>query len=653
MPAYFRCSLPYLSSYSNDEILGKLATGYDLDGFTDLKTDAIASWNVELPILRAAIEKILQTSTTCSLWELLLEYPIPRLGKRIDAILLCGNIIVVIEFKSSSSAVSAAVRQVEDYSLDLRDFHKESWCRRIIPIVLAPGLNAEEQLLLSENQISPTIKVDESGLAKILAQLTSADISNDKIDPERWDQCLYTPTPTIVEAAQHLYNKNSVDEIMKASAGTDAINNTTNAVLEIIETAKAQREKIICFVTGVPGSGKTLVGLNIANRDAQDPARFMSGNIPLIIVLQEALARDLHKQGTPATEARRLMRDRIQNIHIYTKDHFNDSEARPPEDGNIIIYDEAQRAWDRAKNWASNKIGFSEPEMILEVMGRLDWCALIAIIGNGQEINTGEAGLEGWRDALEKHRDWQIYIPDASHSLDLFSADRKLSVTTHNNLHLDACMRSYTAQTLSDWIDCVLDGRDCEAQDLSKGLSRFPIVLTRNLQTAKAWLKHQSFVDSTETTARVGLVASSGAKRLRAHGIDVSTKIEESNWFLNHASDIRSSSFLELVSTEYAAQGLELDYVGLCWGADFRHTGEQWSYHALSGTKWTDKNKDTDSQIKSRFFTTNTYRVLLSRAREGIVIWVPPGEISDSTRHPDFYDCTANYLMNCGALLLD
>ncbi|MBN2783900.1 MAG: DUF2075 domain-containing protein [Pontiellaceae bacterium] len=655
MPAYFRCKLSELFSFSDEQILGHLASGYDEDGFYDLKVDAIASWKEELPLFRKAIGETLQQHTACSDWHLLIEYPIPRIGKRIDAIFICGEILVVVEFKLGCGAVSAAKTQVFDYSLDLRDFHKESWDKKILPIVLAPDHPAAATVNFSNQPIHTVLCVNGNGLKSVLLQISLIlPLEAIPINARQWDMCLYTPTPTIVAAAQHLYGQNSVEEIMRSSAGTEALKRTSNVVLEVIQTAKNDKKKVICFVTGVPGSGKTLVGLDVANRESTDAARFMSGNIPLIYVLREALARNLNKLGTSKIDASRLMSDRIQNIHHYTKDHFKDEEQRAPEDGNIIIYDEAQRAWDAAQNKRKNHLNHSEPEMILEVMGRLEWCALIAIIGNGQEINTGEAGIAGWKDALGQHDDWSIYIPDASHSLDIFNQASHLNVSSHKYLHLSISMRSYTAQTLSNWIDFVLDGNAEKAHEASKDLSRYPVRLTRNLNTAKYWLKKQATNVSIDTPLRTGLIASSGAKRLRAHGIDVSTQITETDWFLNDSTDIRSSSFLELAATEYATQGLELDYIGVCWGADFRWSPDGWKYHALSGTRWHDKNKkDNESQIVKRNFMKNTYRVLLSRAREGMIIWVPEGDASDPTRLPKFYDTTSEYLQQCGVQLID
>lgn len=655
MPSYFRCKFSEFNDFSNEAILGSLASGYDDDGFFELKADAIASWREELPLFRKVIDQICIQAPDSSQWHLLIEYPIPRIGKRIDAILICDSTIVVVEFKLSAGSAGAAKTQVLDYAYDLRDFHKESWSRKILPVVLAPDLISRTFLDFSDQQIHEVLELDQGGLRDVLAKISlKNEFSMPPINPIHWDRCLYTPTPTIVAAAQHLYAKNSVEEIMRSSAGTGALKRTSTAVLEVIQNAHAHKEKVVCFVTGVPGSGKTLVGLDIANRDTVDTARFMSGNIPLIYVLREALARNLHEQGTPKSDASRLMNDRIQNIHHYTKDHFKDEEKRPPQDGNVIIYDEAQRAWDADQNWRKNKLRHSEPEMILDVMSRLDWCVLIAIIGNGQEINTGEAGLAGWKEALDQQQGWTVFIPNASHSLDIFKTDNQLFVSTHSDLHLNNSMRSYTAQALSDWIDFVLDGDEKQARRLSLDLTRYPVRLTRNLETAKAWLKKQANNICLDHSQRTGLVASSGAKRLRAYGIDVSTQIKETDWFLNAATDIRSSSFLELAATEYATQGLELDYIGLCWGADFRRAQGSWRYHALSGTSWQDKNKtENKSQEVKRAFMKNTYRVLLSRAREGMIIWVPEGDASDPTRLPEFYDSTAEYLQDCGVQLID
>lgn len=654
MPAYFRCEFSQINTLSDEAILGALAAGYDDDGFFELKVDAIASWREELPLFRQIINETVQSAPASVKWHLLIEYPIPRLGKRIDAVLICDRTLVVVEFKLHAGAAGAAKGQVLDYAQDLRDFHKESWSRKILPVVLAPDLAEAPTVDFSDQQIHPVLQANEVGLISALTDISRIQSPDSKmISAARWDRCLYTPTPTIVAAAQHLYAKNSVEEILHSSAGTEALKRTSAAVLEVIKNAHDRREKAICFVTGVPGSGKTLVGLDIANRQNAYDATFMSGNIPLILVLREALARNLKSRGALMRDARRLMESRIQNIHHYAKDHFKDEENRAPEDGNVIIYDEAQRAWDAPQNQRQNNLNHSEPEMILEVMGRLDWCALVAIIGNGQEINTGEAGLAGWKKALDDQPNWKVYIPNATHSLNIFAEDISLKVATHQDLHLSASMRSYTAQALSSWIDCILDGAVEQAQELSKTLSRYPVCLTRNLETAKNWLRAQTNNPAMDHPLRSGLIASSGAKRLRAYGIDVSTQIEETSWFLNEATDIRSSSFLELAATEYATQGLELDYVGLCWGADFRQNKETWRYHALSGTSWQNKNDPNSlSQKTARKFIKNTYRVLLSRAREGMIIWVPEGDISDSTRLPEFYDATAEYLQRCGVQLV-
>ena len=332
MPAYFRCTFADIKNFSDDSILGSLAAGYDDDGFYELKTDAIASWRGELPILRRVINTTIQQNHSSSQWNLLIEYPIPRLGKRIDAILICDSVIVVLEFKSSAGSAGSAKTQVLDYAYDLRDFHKESWEQKILPLVVAPYLTSSGSVDFLGKQLHSVLELNEAGLQSTLTGVAQVQGSpGGSIDAIRWDRCLYTPTPTIVSAAQHLYAQNSVEEIMRASAGTDALKRTSDAVLEVIKSAQQQKEKVICFVTGVPGSGKTLVGLDIANRDNIDTARFMSGNIPLIYVLREALARDLHKHGTPKSEASRLMNDRIQNIHHYTKDHFKDEEQRPPK----------------------------------------------------------------------------------------------------------------------------------------------------------------------------------------------------------------------------------------------------------------------------------------------------------------------------------
>lgn len=664
MSAFYLSTLERHDLTPTDQIVGAISKAYS-NFHLNQKQQQTKAWVETVEIIKCCFQNCRQDLELTE-WGILYEYKIPRRAKRIDAVILSKNLIFVIEVKNRQKTFNSADRaQLEDYCLDLRDFHFESKDRIIIPILLctdAPDI--KNQLSISNDPVQNTLFANKNNLPNIIQSVSKLFIKTAEQDISLldWDNSQYFPTPTIIEAAEALYAGQDVKEISRNHAGVDNLTRTTAAVLDAIKQAQDTGTKTICFITGVPGAGKTLAGLNIVhNREFQTANNelgvFLSGNSPLVKVLSEALSRDFGKREKRSLkEARRKVKTFIHNVHEFIDEYYHDKTKLPVD--RVLTYDEAQRAWTKEHKTkkSEGKITESEPEILLSIMNRFtDWGVIIALVGGGQEINTGEAGLREWGKALESNfPDWKVFISpelkQGDHStgnLTLFeTAPKKIQVIENRNLHLSVSIRSYKAQELSKWVSLVLDGKSDEAnQILNEKLKEYPIAITRNLDTAKNWLKEKE-----RGTRRIGIMASSGGRRLKAIGYDPfhglrgdSGQDELGAWYLNPPDDVRSSNFLEIIATEYAVQGLEIDWAGVFWDADLRRAGSHWDFKQFKGTKW---QSVSDSQRKQ--FILNKYRVLLTRAREGIIIYVPKGKVNDPTRRPEFYDNTFNYLILCG-----
>ena len=639
--AYYGKSITDFIQEDDLNILGTLAKNH---GYQTLEKSQQNAWERQITILKSQLAELTGY--------IYFEFSIPRMGKRVDNIVILGDKIFLLEFKIGSEQYDKhAIDQVIDYALDLRNFHEGSHYANLIPILIA------EKAPILENNFQTAQNLDQAILlnAQNLNEFFKPYDSSSLMDVLAWEQSPYKPTPTIIEAAQALYQNHDVAEITRSDAGAKNLSATANCISNIIEQAKQGNKKAICFVTGVPGAGKTLAGLNIANQRLKvaenEHAVFLSGNGPLVQVLQEALARNRAiknkiKKETALKETRAF----IQNIHHFRDEYLKNSQA-PTE--KVVVFDEAQRAWNQhqTRKFMSQKRGRpnfnqSEPEFLIEVMNRhQDWCVIVCLIGGGQEINTGEAGLIAWMQALQaSYPDWQVHYSNLIVNQDNYLQDTAiknwLSTTgvEQNHLHLATSVRSFRSEKVSAWVHALLD-MDEQAKSLWKEIqSNYPIVLTRDLQKAKAWVKAQA-----KGSERYGLVASSGARRLKALGVHVKSEINVANWFLNPKYDVRSSYFLEDVATEFDVQGLELDWVCLAWGDNFYYQDNQWHYQSFKGCKWQNINKEEDKQ-----FTQNAYRVLLTRARQGMVIWIPEGSENDNTRQKKFYDGTYQYLKSIG-----
>jgi hypothetical protein len=632
------------------KILGELSLQHRF-ALEDLQKNA---WVKQIKILKDSLKFF-------KLGHIYFEFLIPRMGKRVDNIVIIDGLIFVLEFKVGDTKYQKqSIEQVVDYCLDLKNFHEGSHQVKLVPILISTNAEATENVFQESDNLFEPFKANHHNLTEIINSILTQN-TKDRINPEDWEHSVYKPTPTIIEAAQALYKGHNVKEISRHDAGAINLSKTAAAISQIIENSKSQNVKSICFVTGVPGAGKTLAGLNIANErsksDANEHAVFLSGNGPLVDVLREALTRDAvqtaKEQGETSTKKKEKERavKFIQNIHHFRDDNLI-SELPPIE--KVVIFDEAQRAWTKemASAFMRQKRGkddfaMSEPEFLISVMNRhQDWCVVVCLIGGGQEINTGEAGLSEWIEALKNNfQNWSVYYSNQIVSDENYLSDGNLKfwletcANEENNLHLSVSVRSFRSERVSELMQKILNNKIEAAKDIFSEISdKYPIVLTRDLTRAKNWLK-----ENARGTERYGIVASSGGRRLRPCGIDVKNEISAPNWFLNGSDDVRSSYFLEDTATEFDIQGLEIDWVCLAWDINLFYKSNRWNYQNFSGTKW---NKIHNAF--ARKYLLNTYRVLLTRARQGLVIFVPDGDENDFTRQPDFYDDTFDYLKSAG-----
>lgn len=647
--SYYKNSISDFILEDEKSILGKLIYYHRNRTLEDLQKNA---WVSQIRILK---DQLINYQG-----QIYFEFTIPRMGKRVDNILIIDDCIFVVEFKVGEGGYDKyAIDQVIDYTLDLKNFHEGSHLTQLIPVLVATNATSVENSKAKIILLEQTAKSNKENFNDVLSIFL--DFTKPKIDVDNWENSIYKPTPTIIEAAQALYKGHNVLEISRSDSGAINLSKTANCLNKIIEDSKQQNKKSICFLTGVPGAGKTLAGLNIANErmkvDEDEHAVFLSGNGPLVDVLREALTRDLVKTTKEnggvikKDNAKRKTNAFIQNIHHF-RDEYLKHKIEPTE--KVVVFDEAQRAWTKKQvgSFMKRKKGIenfnmSEPEFLIDVMDRhKDWCTIVCLIGGGQEINTGEAGLEEWINAFEqKYQDWNIHysslIADSTEYIKSSEQKKWLEEYGHSEeeLHLAISIRSFRSEKLSDFIQHLLDLNLEKAQQIFQEIKNdYPIYLTRDLGTAKQWLRNK-----VKGSERSGIISSSGARRLKPLNIDVKNEISAPNWFLNPKEDIRSSNFLEDVATEFDIQGLEIDWSCIAWGANFHINNSKWKHQNFKGTKWMNINQDI-----SKEYLKNTYRVLLTRARQGMIIYLPVGSMTDFTRPSEFYDETWNYFQKIG-----
>jgi hypothetical protein len=645
---YYSNSIQSFCSSESNEILGEIVRNNQFA----LEQKQRNTWLDEISLLQQVLKSF-------SVGDVAFEYSIPRIGSRIDNVASINGNLFLLEFKVGEKAYPRyAVEQVMDYALDLKYFHRESRDKCIIPLLICTEAPAVDiSLEKYQDSIYHVIKCNKEKLCDYLCDLLRKLPACPPIDFRKWINSAYEPTPTIIEAAQALYRGHDVKEISRSEGGADNLHILSTTLSGIIEKSKSNQRKSICFITGVPGAGKTLAGLNIANErhnfDENEHAVFLSGNGPLVHVLREALARDDYERSEHKirkADAKRKAEAFIQNVHHFRDDAISRPEA-PAE--KVVIFDEAQRAWTLnqtakfmrergARRWSQ-----SEPEFLISIMDRHnDWAVIVCLVGGGQEINTGEAGLVEWFDALKKSfGHWDVYLSDRINDYEYTLGNglmNMLGSMNHQiveNLHLDVSFRSFRSEKTSAFVKAVLDVQVQTARQLLLELNEnYPIVITRNLSKARHWIIAQA-----RGSERYGMIACSEARRLKTYGIWVQNSITAENWFLNDVDDVRSSYYLEDTATEFDIQGLEIDWSLVCWDADFRFDNNAFTSFSFKGTKWTNEN----DEIKQRYHK-NAYRVLLTRARQGMVIFIPEGSDEDKTRKPEYYNGTYDYLRALG-----
>ncbi|MCF0057994.1 DUF2075 domain-containing protein [Dyadobacter sp. CY356] len=649
---YYTDQIPTFLQKLSETIIGEISVNGRLG---HINTELYA-WEYQIKLLKEVLKNYEG--------RLFFEFSIPRMGRRIDCLLIIKNIVFIIEFKvGEKEFINQNIEQVWDYALDLKNFHGPSHRLLLVPILVATHSKANFIEITTsshnDNLINP-LRTNANDLANTIASVLNFFKDDHDIDIEYYINGSYSPTPTIIEAAISLYNNHNVEEITRSDADATNLKITTNYISQTIEYAKSSNAKIICFVTGVPGAGKTLVGLKVAtehlDKQRGNTSVFLSGNKPLVDVLQEALSRDKIVQektkGNKLTkkQARQSVKAFIQIIHHYRDEYLRDQKA--PYD-HVAIFDEAQRAWTKEQTikFMQQKKGisnfqYSEPEFLISCLDRhIDWAVVICLVGGGQEINTGEAGISEWLNAVKnRFPNWETRIsPNLIDSE--YAAQSSIKELEENNkvvfdssLHLSVSMRSFRAEYLSKLIKEILDIDENATNTFAQLEDKYPIVLTRDIIKAKTWLKEKA-----RGSERYGIVVSSQAYRLKPLAIDVKAQINPVNWFLDGKDDIRSSFFLEDVATEFQVQGLELDWACVTWDGDLRYTQEGWKAYSFVGNKWQNIHKEL-----RRKYLVNAYRVLLTRARQGMVILVPEGSTEDHTRQSAFYDETFNYLQSIG-----
>ena len=646
--SYYSARIREFLDEKPETLLGKLMVS-DEFSTTDLQKNA---WRKEIDILQDQLRSVENG-------DIAFEYTIPRMGHRIDVVCIIRGLIFLLEFKVGDSEYrKSTADQVMDYALDLKYFHELSADRYIIPISIpteAPSVCNEVSFM--EDKISNVLKCTKDNIGLTISSVLSS-VQDQDLSIADWINSRYAPTPTIIEAAQAMYRNHSVKDISRNDAGAHNLTATTETINQIIDDCKRNHKKAICFVTGVPGAGKTLAGLNIANErhnfDADEHAVFLSGNGPLVDILQAALAKDRSSRtGITIAEAKKETKAFIQIIHRFRDEALTTNN--PPAE-KVAIFDEAQRAWNEESltDFMKRKKGVdafnqSEPEFLIRIMDRhQDWAVIVCLVGGGQEIYNGEAGIIDWFRALQKKfRNWHIYLSDKitdSEYVGNSSIEELLTGCSYSlrpALHLGVSLRSFRSEKLAEFVKLLLDNEPSAAAAVYSELSiHYPIILTRDLDKAKEWIRKKA-----RGTERYGLLASSEGKRLRGIGIWVPSVINHVGWFLNEKDNVDSSYFLEVAASEFKVQGLEIDYSILAWDADLRRSGKGFDYFKFRGTRWNHVNN-----MQQQKYLKNAYRVLMTRARQGMIIFVPSGTDpeDDPSRDYAYYDDIYKYLRSCG-----
>lgn len=671
--AYYCNSIPGFIADSSTDIVGRLVR----HAF-DINKEQSNAWENQIQELQRRLED-------CGMeGDIIFEYDIVRLGKRIDVILLIRHMVFSLEFKNGKEIFTAQdAQQAEDYAVDIKNFHKESEDLYVCPILIATdaakypkpqscGCYPDKQVHLQRENI-------ETLIPKI-TEISSLYGDDGEIDFDKWFNSPYYPTPTIIAAAVEAYSTHNISQIAKSEAGQENIDLCEEKLYEIISLARQNKKKCVCFVTGVPGAGKTLVGLDVVakslDQDSDGLSVYLSGNGPLVEVLREALKKSVEATDKEREELwkrakrhagkdfdvpkpEKLLNNRtraaiatlIQGSYAFKKDNASHTNPTPE---NILIFDEAQRVWNQEKmtsKHADPAMAMSEPKLLFSIMDRhKDWAVMICLVGLGQDIYDGEVGINEWfRCGIEEFKEWELYYsPEIFSQLEDKNIDKEMILSCDkchqiSELHLKTSIRSFRADKQCQFVDYLLDNRPEQASEIYNIIhEKYPVYITRDYDKAKQWVRAQ-----VRGSQRSGVLACSSAQRLKPEGIYVPTDIDVKNWFLAPSDDLRSSNMLEIVASEFKVQGLEIDWAIVCWDADLRRNkkNDGWDHYTFRGTKWNHRNKEDQQR-----YLVNSYRVLLTRARQGMVLFVPEGvdPEEDPTRDRNFYDSVYKYLSSCG-----
>lgn len=647
--AYYCNSIPGFIHDNSTSIIGQL-----VKHSFEVNKDQSDAWENQISELQNRLEK-------CGMeGDIIFEYDIVRLGKRIDVILLIRHMVFSLEFKNGKDIFTAQdAQQAEDYAIDIKNFHKESEDLYVCPILIATKAEPYKKVQSSGCYPDKQIHLQRENIETLIPKVSSiVDLYGEdkEIDFEKWFNSPYYPTPTIVVAAVEAYSSHNLSQIAQSEAGQENINLCEEKINEVINKAQTNKRKCVCFVTGVPGAGKTLVGLDVVAKNMDEGKKnlsvYLSGNGPLVEVLREALKRSVKakKQFNRETEA--AINTLIQSSYAFKKDNASHNHATPE---NILIFDEAQRVWNKEKMTSKHKenplMAVSEPHLLFSIMDRhQDWAVMICLVGLGQDIYDGEVGINEWfRCGIEDFKEWELYYsPEIFGQVEDKNINREMIEGCDRchpipELHLKTSIRSFRADKQCQFVDALLDNKPDEAKEVYNIISeKYPIYITRDYETAKNWVRNQ-----VRGSQRSGVLACSSAQRLKPEGIYVPTDIDVKNWFLAPSDDLRSSNMLEIVASEFKVQGLEIDWAIVCWDADLRRKEgkNDWEYYSFRGTRWNRRNKPEQKR-----YLLNSYRVLLTRARQGMILFVPKGvdpEV-DETRNSEYYDNIYSYLLKCG-----
>lgn len=651
--AYYCNSIPGFIRDNTESIIGQL-----VKHAFDINIEQSDAWTNQITELQRRLEE-------CGIeGDIIFEYDIVRLGKRIDVILLIRHMVFSLEFKNGKNIFTAQdAQQAEDYAIDIKNFHKESEDLYVCPILIATEAKPYHKVQSSGCYPDKQVHLQRENIETLIPKVT--EISNlygddGQIDFEKWFNSPYYPTPSIVAAAVEAYSTHNLSEIARSEAGQDNIDKCESRINSVIDYARSNRKKCVCFVTGVPGAGKTLVGLDVVaknlDKGKESLSVYLSGNGPLVEVLREALVRSVKAKKQYNKETKAAIETLIQSSFAFKKDNSSHSLPTPE---NILIFDEAQRVWNKEqmtrKHNKKPEMSVSEPHLLFSIMDRhKDWAVMICLVGLGQDIYDGEVGINEWfRCGINDFTEWEMfYSPEIFSQVEDKNIDREMIIQCERchemqELHLNTSIRSFRAEKQCQFVDALLDNDPQLASEVySQIIAKYPLYITRDFGSAKQWVRNQ-----VRGSQRSGVLACSSAQRLKPEGIYVPKDIDVKNWFLAPSDDLRSSNMLEIAASEFKVQGLEIDWAIVCWDADLRRMSdcEDWDYYSFRGSKWQHRK-----QPDQKRYLLNSYRVLLTRARQGMVLFVPRGVDTeeDPTRNSEYYDRIYDYLRSCGIKVL-